>query len=377
MRCPLAAAFAVAVAAISLTLSAQNQGLSLQNGTTAYVDVPFSPTLVPSGGVTAEAWVTYDGSTLGSGWRFPTVFRMDPSPNQASYFLRIEAGQVRANRLLWWVSTTTGNYSISWTFTAGAMLAWTHIAGTYDGATLRLFANGVQVAQGPGTGAIQNRGGVFRIGNGDVSITGGETWNGEIDEVRVWPFARSAAAIASTMGMRLQSMPGECSTWNLDGDGLDSSGVNHGAGVGSPAFVANTLVQQFVGFPGALNLGAATGCRTGGLAAIPALANLGNSGFGLVGTGGPANAGGVALLAMAPLASPFQVLGIDVLVDLGVVGVTTFVIAGPLGTASIALPIPNDAGYLGLGFCSQYLWLDGTCANGVSASNAVFASILP
>lgn len=25
------------------------------------------------GGVTAEAWITYDGGTLGTGWRFPIV----------------------------------------------------------------------------------------------------------------------------------------------------------------------------------------------------------------------------------------------------------------------------------------------------------------
>lgn len=369
--------FPIVISLFATAVTAQNQGLSLQNGTTAHVDVPFSPTLVPTGGVTAEAWVTYDGSTLGSGWRFPTAFRMDPSPNQASYFLRIEAGQTRANRLLWWVSTTNGNFSIAWNFTAGALIPWTHVAGTYDGSTLRLFVNGAQVAQGNGTGPIQNRGGVFRIGNGDVSITGGETWNGEIDEVRVWPFARSATAIASTMGMRLQSMPGEVTTWNLDGDGLDSSGQNHGTGVGSPAFIANTRTEQVVPFPGALNLGAATGCRTTGLAAIPAIANVGNSGFGMVGTRAPANAGGFALLAMAGLPTPFQVLGIDVLVDLNVVGVSTFVLSNALGTATIGFGIPNDVGYVGLGFYSQFLWLDPACANGASASNVVFASILP
>jgi hypothetical protein len=367
---------AATVILFAATIPAQNQGLSLVNGTTAYVDVPFSPSLVPSGGVTAEAWVTYDGSTLSPGWRFPTVFRMDPSPNQASYFLRIEAGQTQTNRLLWWVSTTNGDYSISWNFTAGAFLPWTHVAGSYDGATLRLFVNGAQVAQGNGTGTIQNRGGVFRIGSGDATVLGGETWNGEIDEVRVWPFARSATAIASTMNMRLQLMPGEVSTWNLDGDGLDSSGTNHGVGTGAPAFVTNTLVQQVVSFPGALQLGAASGCRTTGLAAIPALANLGNSGFGFVGTRAPANAGGVSLLSMAGLAAPLQMLGVDVLIDLNVVGVANFLISDSLGTASLGFPIPSAAAYVGLGFYSQFLWIDPTCANGVSASNAVFASIM-
>ncbi|MBP8301361.1 MAG: LamG domain-containing protein [Planctomycetes bacterium] len=366
----------VATILLATTIPAQNQGLSLANGTTAYVDAPFSPNLVPTGGLTAEAWVTYGATALGSGWRFPTVFRMDPSPNQASYFLRIEAGQTQSNRLLWWVSTTNGDYSITWTFAAGTLIPWTHVAGSYDGTTLRLFVNGAQVAQGNGTGPIQNRGGVFRIGNGDVSITGGETWNGDIDEVRVWPFARSAAAIASTMNMRLQSMPGEVTTWNLDGDGLDSSGQNHGTAIGSPTFVTNTRTEQVVPFPGALNLGAPTGCRTDGLAAIAAIANVGNGGFGFVGTRAPANAGGFALLSMGALPAPLQVLGIDVLVNPNL-GASLFVLANSLGTATLGFAIPNDVGYLGQGFYTQFLWLDGTCANGVSASNAVFASILP
>lgn len=372
MRLPLA--LLLATASLAPSIAAQNQGLSLVNGTTAYVDVPYAPSLAPTGGVTAEAWVTYDGSTLGTGWRFPTAFRMDPSPNQASYFLRVEAGQTRTNRLLWWVSTSTGNYSIGWNFTAGALTTWTHVAGTYDGSTLRLFVNGAQVAQGNGSGPIQDRGGLFRIGNGDVSITGGETWNGEIDEVRVWPFARSAAAIASTMGMRLQVMPGEVSTWNLDGDGLDSSGLNHGTAVGSPAFVAHTRAEQLVLLPGAINLGTATGCRTEGLTAVAAVANVGNGGFGFVGTRAPAGAGGVVVLSLGALPTPLQVLGVDVLVDPNL-GASRFLLANSLGTATLDFGIPNDAGYIGQGFYTQFLWLDGTCANGVSASNTLFAAI--
>ena len=283
---------AISLLAATLTLPAQNQGLSLVNGTTAYVDVPYSPTLVPTGGITAEAWVTYGATPLPSGWRFPTVLRGDPSPNQSSYFLRVEAGQTQINRLLWWVTTTSGNYTVGYNFTAGALLTWTHVAGTYDGTTLRLFVNGAQVAQSNGTGPIRDYGGGVRIGSGDLTVNGGETWNGEIDEVRIWPFARSAAAIASAMNLHLHSMPGEVSTWNLDGNALDSSGSNHGTAVGAPAFAANTLALQTLAFPGALNFGAATGCRTTGLAAVPTVPTVGNAGFGFTGTRAPAGQGG-------------------------------------------------------------------------------------
>lgn len=367
---------AIAVLLLAIPALAQNQGLVLQNGTSAYVDVPFAPSLVPTGGVTVEAWVTYDGSTLGTGWRYPTVLRMDPSPNQASYFLRVEAGQTRANRLLWWVSTSNGNYSIGWNFTAGALTTWTHVAATYDGALLRLIVNGAQVAQGTATGAIQNRGGVCRIGSGDLSVVGGETWNGEIDEVRVWPFARTAAAIQSSMSAGLAAMPGEVSTWNLDGNCLDSSGANHGTAIGSPGFAANTLVLTPVPFPGALGFGAASGCRSNGLAAITALPTVGNAAFGVCGTRAPANQGGFLLLSMASLPSPVQVQGATLYVDIGR-GITLFLVANALGTAQAGLAIPGNSGLAGVGFDAQFAWLDGSCGNGISASGALAFGILP
>jgi hypothetical protein len=373
MRHRLAAA---SLFALAVTAPAQNQGLSLTNGTTAYVDVPYSPTLVPTGGITVEAWVTYGATPLPSGWRFPTIVRGDPTPNQSSYFLRVEAGQTQTNRLLWWVTTTNGNYTVGYNFTAGALLTWTHVAGTYDGSTLRLFVNGAQVAQSNGTGPIRDYGGGVRIGSGDLTVNGGETWNGEIDEVRIWPFARSAAAIASAMNTHLHSMPGEVSTWNLDGNAQDSSGLNHGTAVGTSPFAANTLALQTIATSGAWNFGAGTGCRTTGLAAVPAVATVGNAAFGFVGTRAPAGQGGFALLALATLPAPFPILGIDVLVDLNA-GVSLFLFANAIGTSSVVVAIPADPSFVTVSLAAQYVWLDTTCPNGLSASNGVVVSILP
>jgi hypothetical protein len=356
-------------------LPAQNQGLVLVNGTTGYVDVPYSPTLAPAGGVTAEAWITYDAN-LGPGWRFPTVLRMDPSPNQSSYFLRVEAGQTLQNRLLWWVSTTTGDYTVNWFYTAGALSTWTHVAGTYDGTALRIIVNGVQVAQASASGTIRDTGGVFRIGSGDLTVSGGETWNGEIDEVRVWPFARSAAAIASTMNLRLETIPGEVSTWNLDGDGVDSSGGNTGAGVGAFAFANNTLVLQAPPLPGLFALGYPSGCSTSALAAAGALANVGNGAFSFVGTRAPAPGAGFLLLSGSSLPVPFPIFGVDVFVDI-TVGVLLSVTANALGTGEVPLPIPNSASLAGASLSSQFAWLDPSCATLFSASGGLFVIVVP
>jgi hypothetical protein len=368
-------AFAAFSSLVAMAAVGQNQGLVLANGTTGHVDVPHSPTLAPSGGITVEAWVKYD-SALGTGWRFPTIARNDPSPNQSAWFLRVEAGNTQANRMLWWVTTANGNYTLSWFYAAGTLANWTHVAATYDGAALRIFANGVQVAQGVGTGKIADLGGIVRIGGGDVSISGGETWNGELDEVRVWPFARSAAAIASTRNMRLATIPGEVTTWNLDGDAVDSSGGNHGAAFGTAAFAPNSLVLQDVPFPGLLPLGYASGCSSNGLVAAPALANLGNQGFGFVGTRAPASAPGVLAVTTAALPVPVTVLGIDVFVDLGT-GVVVGVSANTLGTSDVPFAIPASSGFLGVALVSQLAWIDGACASGYSATGALISIVVP
>ncbi len=370
MRLLTLAAFCFAIAA-----PAQNQGLVLANGTTGHLDVPYSPTLTPRGGITVEAWVTYN-SVLGTGWRFPTIVRMDPTPNTGSYFLRVEAGNTLSNRLRWWVGTTNGTFAIDWFFPAGTLANWTHLAGTYDGSTLRIFANGVQVVQGAASGALLDTNGALRIGSGDLTIVGGETWNGELDEVRVWPVARSAAAIASTMNLRLSTIPGEVSTWNLDGDALDSSGNNHGAAFGAAAFAPNSLVQQLVASPGLFAFGNASGCTPTGLAVPVALANVGNAGFGFAGTRGPASSIGLLLVSLAALPVPVNVLGIDVFVDPGA-GVLLTALATPLGTSQVPFAIPADPMLSGVALYSQFAWLDGSCAAGFSASDAMLSLVIP
>ena len=76
--------------------------------------------------------------------------------------------------------------------------AWTHLAATYDGATLRLYVNGVQAALARAvTGAIRVSTGALRIGGN--SIWSDEWFAGLIDEVRVYNRALTAAEIQADM----------------------------------------------------------------------------------------------------------------------------------------------------------------------------------
>jgi fibronectin type 3 domain-containing protein len=74
--------------------------------------------------------------------------------------------------------------------------AWSHLATTYDGATLRLFVNGAQVGQLAFSGSISTSNGVLRIGGNSIW---NEWFQGVIDEVRIYNRALSQAEIETDM----------------------------------------------------------------------------------------------------------------------------------------------------------------------------------
>ena len=75
---------------------------------------------------------------------------------------------------------------------------WSHLAATYDGASQKLFLNGVLVASRIQANLIGVSTGPLRIGGDSVW---GEYFNGLIDEVRVYSRALSAGEIQSDMTM--------------------------------------------------------------------------------------------------------------------------------------------------------------------------------
>lgn len=90
-----------------------------------------------------------------------------------------------------------------------------HVVGTFDGSTLRLYINGVQVASGTGTYSPSTAAPLKISGNesGSYKAPTGTT----IDEVRVWNYARSQADIQYMMNKRAKGTePGIVGCWHLD-----------------------------------------------------------------------------------------------------------------------------------------------------------------
>jgi glucose/arabinose dehydrogenase len=80
------------------------------------------------------------------------------------------------------------------------LAAWSHLAVTYDGAVLRLFVNGTQVATRSISGQITPTTGALRIGGNNIWS---EWFQGAVDEVRIYNRALSQGEIQTDMATAL------------------------------------------------------------------------------------------------------------------------------------------------------------------------------
>ena len=178
----------------------------LFNGTNARVTVGDSPSLDLTTAMTLEAWVFPTG---GAGqWR-DVIYK---GPDDIYYLESHTSNGPPA---------TGGTFANPLFGTAVPPLnTWSHLASTYDGTTLRLYVNGVQVASRAQTGAIATSSGALTIG-GDALY--GQHFSGRIDEVRIYNSALSASEIQTDMNTPIGT-PGSGHTAADGADRADGDG---------------------------------------------------------------------------------------------------------------------------------------------------------
>jgi glucose/arabinose dehydrogenase/chitodextrinase len=155
------------------------------NGTNAKVTIPDAPSLRLTTRMTLEAWV--NPSTIPNAWR-DVLYKGDDNyylSGSSSNSSRPAAGAI-----------FSGSYGETFGTSALALSTWTHLATTYDGSTLRLWVNGVQVASKAQTGTIKTSSNPLTIGGDPIY---GQYFSGLIDEVRVYNVALTQAQIQADM----------------------------------------------------------------------------------------------------------------------------------------------------------------------------------
>lgn len=166
--------------------TAGKYGNALSFTGSATVNIADSASLDLTTGMTLMAWVSPGAAN--TGWR--TVL-LKSTGNDLAYALYSSSD---TNQPGVWVTTPSTH------FVKGASTipsgAWTHLAATYNGATLRLFVNGAQVSSQSLTQPIVVSSGPLQIGGNTIW---GEYFAGLIDDVRVYNRALTAAEISGVM----------------------------------------------------------------------------------------------------------------------------------------------------------------------------------
>jgi hypothetical protein len=148
------------------------------------IDIPWSDELnAPE--FTVELWAKVTG---GSGHRSPLTSRGD-FPQRGYIFY--------ANPSNVWQFWTGSGEQTGWNSISGPAVednAWTHLAGSYDGATIRFYVNGQEVGSSEAV-VGPNDAEVLRIGGGATEGAGSFFFEGNVDEVAVYSTVLSAEQI--------------------------------------------------------------------------------------------------------------------------------------------------------------------------------------
>jgi hypothetical protein len=172
--------------ATTWTTAGKYGGAATFDGTTSWVTVNDANALDLTSGMTLEAWVY--PTALGTGWR--TVIFKEKTGGLIYSLYANESTQRALTQL------NIGGELNAWSTTQLPLNTWSHIAGTWDGTTLKMWVNGVLAGTRAVTGTLTNSTGVLRIGGNSIWS---EWFAGRIDEVRVYNRALSQAQLQADM----------------------------------------------------------------------------------------------------------------------------------------------------------------------------------
>jgi hypothetical protein len=228
----------------ALGLSANDYSLYL-NGDGQYANCGSSTDFNFTNALTVEAWI------------YPTDFKefeyMNTIAAKTIWSFEYSHGWTfrygSANRTLNF--NMGGGTGVSWIdcMAEGVLTlnAWQHVAATYDGATIRIYVNGTEVATQAFSGGVTNADEDLCLGSinnpNDMRYM-----TGRIDEVRIWNAARTAVEISTNMETSVAN-PALVAYYKMNsGSGsilTDDSGNGHTANlVGSPPWIDETSQES-------------------------------------------------------------------------------------------------------------------------------------
>ncbi len=225
------------VDAPGLTTISGNYALGF-DGIDDYVQLPAAEYF--DGDFTIEAWVKYEDFNY-----FSRIIECasSSSTNVVQLFNQLNNGKIGLG------IETAGSYSDVFADVPIPLNQWTQVSATLSGNTASIYYDGVYVGGGNlpiPTNAIRD---FSNLGKSENNA-GEELFAGEIDELRLWDYARTESEIQSGMNQELSgNESGLYAYWNFNegcGDILNdlTSNANHGTLVNSPTWVLSDIFQS-------------------------------------------------------------------------------------------------------------------------------------
>ncbi len=200
--------------------------------TSNYIEIPASASL-NSPTITIEAWIKADAWATNI-WENTIVSKEGWATGEQGYNLRCGAN---GNLNFIFGDGTWHDVASGPVMTAGR---WYHVAGTYDGTTLRVYINGVEMNSLTYTSSISASTYNLNIGRMAYTPGGPRYFDGMIDEVRVWNVALPQSSIKEYMCKKMSIAHPQyfnlIGHWNMDAAGsvLDQSpNANNGTVFGA------------------------------------------------------------------------------------------------------------------------------------------------
>jgi gliding motility-associated-like protein len=170
----------------TLTISAQSLHLTTFGSWVTVGDLD-----IPSNKITVEAFVFITGDLTRDSL---DIVSKHGAPTDANYLLRPNSFEITTYKNGNSGATQFSKLGIVYPFVKSR---WYHIAGSYDGTTMRFYVNGCLLGEKTTSGNLfQNN---FNTAIGMMGKTTIEQFYGDIDEVKIWSVARTEAQIKDNM----------------------------------------------------------------------------------------------------------------------------------------------------------------------------------